>query len=72
MFELAPVTPPVIAPTVQEKLLAIDAASEIFVLVPLQMGDGATGVITGDGLTVTVIVNGAPVQDPPIEVGVTI
>jgi hypothetical protein len=51
----APVTLPVIAPTVHVKLLGVLAVNAIFGLVPLQILTG--GLVTdGFGLTVTVIV----------------
>lgn len=53
---LAPVIPPVIAPTVQLKLLAALAVNAIFGLVPLQIVVVDAFVIAGVGLTVTVIV----------------
>jgi len=69
---LAPVILPVTVPMVQVKLLAADAVNAIFGLVPLQVCAEFAVVITGTGLTETVIVNGAPVHPPVIEVGVTI
>lgn len=68
---VAPVTPPVMFPIVQVKLLPADAVNEIFVLVPLQIVAVVAVVTTGEGLTVTVIVKGVPTQDPVVEVGVT-
>jgi hypothetical protein len=53
---LAPEMPPVIAPIVQLNVLGAVALSGIFVVVLLQMATVAgTPVITGLGLTVTVI-----------------
>jgi hypothetical protein len=53
---LAPVIPPVMVPTVQENVLATEAVSVVFGLVPLQIDWVAAFVTTGFGLTVTVIV----------------
>jgi len=70
---LAPVTPPVMAPIVHEKVLITLAVKVIFGPVPLQMLTAGALVTTGLGLTVTVIVKGVPGQEePPIAVGVTI
>jgi hypothetical protein len=68
----APVIPPVTVPTVQEKLLGALAASVMFGEVLLQIAAVAGLVTAGLGLTVIVIVNGAPAQLPVLEVGVTI
>ena len=70
---LAPVMPPVIVPIVQVNVLTpgVLAVNAIFVAVPLHIVAVAGVVTTGAGLTVTVIVNGAPVQ-PNADVGVTI
>jgi hypothetical protein len=68
---VAPVIPPVIVPIVHAKLLAVVAASVMFGLVLLQIASVAGLVITGVGLTVIVIVNGAPGQVPVVDVGVT-
>ena len=67
---LAPVIPPVIVPTIQVKLLVILAVRLIFGLVPLQVEAVAELVTAGAELTVTVIVNGVPTQDPVVDVGV--
>jgi hypothetical protein len=56
---------------VQAKLLATLEVRAIFVLVPLQILFAAALVTVGNGLTVTVMVKGAPVHDPVTEVGVT-
>ena len=68
---LAPVMPPVIAPTVQLKLLATEEASAIFGPDPLQVEAVGKLVTIGAGLTVTVIVKGDPAHKPATEVGVT-
>jgi len=68
---LAPVMPPVIAPMVQVKLLAILDVSVIFGLVPLQVVAVGNVVTVGFGLIVTVIVRGVPTHNPAIDVGVT-
>jgi hypothetical protein len=67
----APVMPPVFVPSVQLKLLAAVAVSEILGFVPLQVLAVAAVVTTGMGLTVTVSVNGVPAQ-PDGELGVMI
>jgi hypothetical protein len=69
---LAPVMPPVIAPTVQLKLLATEADNAIFGPDPLQVEAVGKLVTIGAGLTVTVIVKGDPPHKPATEVGVTI
>jgi len=69
---LAPVIPPMFAPIVQVKVLAIEAVKLIFGLVPLQMVAVDEFVTTGLGLTVTKIVKGVPAQEPVMAVGVTI
>jgi hypothetical protein len=69
---VAPVIPPVIVPTAQVKELATVAVSTILGLVPLQMLAAGGLVREGAGLTVTVIVDEIPVQDPVVEIGVTI
>jgi len=69
--ELAPVIPPVIAPTVHVKLLAAEATKLIFGPVPLQVEAALLFIITGIGFTNTVMVNGAPLHDPELAVGVT-
>jgi hypothetical protein len=53
---LAPVIPPVIVPTVQEKELGVEALKEIFGLVPLHTSIEFVVVTDGFGFTVTVIV----------------
>ena len=53
---VAPVMPPVIAPTVQLKVLAMFEVKEIFVAVPLQIVAVDEDVTVGFGFTVTVIV----------------
>lgn len=53
---LAPVMPPVIAPTVQVKVLGAEAVSAIFGPVPLQIAAVLAVVTTGVGNTVTVMV----------------
>jgi hypothetical protein len=67
----APVIPPVIVPIVQEKLLGTLAVKLILGPVPLQVVAVFAVVTVGDGFTVTVIVYGAPVQLPVVDVGVT-
>ena len=69
---LAPVMPPVMAPTVHVNVLGTEAVREIFGLVPLQVVAVPAVVTTGVGYTVTVILYGAPTQEPVTEVGVTI
>lgn len=69
---VAPVIPPVIVPMVQVKVLAIEAVKLMFVPDPLQIVAVLAVTITGAGLTVTVMVYGAPAQEPIVEVGVTI
>jgi hypothetical protein len=64
--------PPVIAPTVQVKVLGKEAVRLMFGLVPLQITAVAGDVTTGAGLTTTVIVYVAPVQPPAVDVGVTV
>ena len=59
-------------PTVHVKVLAILPVKAILGDVPLQVLAVAAVVTAGAGLTVTVIVNGEPVQPPVTEVGVTI
>ena len=70
--ELAPFIPPVIVPTVHEKLPAALDVKMIFGDVPPQMVNAGALVTTGVGLTVTVIVETGPAQEPVIEVGVTL
>jgi hypothetical protein len=67
----APVIPPVMAPIVQLKLLALLAARAIVTLLPLQIEVVRELVITGFGLTVTVIGN-TPHETPVLDFGVTI
>jgi len=69
---LAPVMPPVIVPTIQEKVLGMDAVRAIFRFAPLQVLTVAKLVPIGLGVTVTVIIDGIPVHDPTVAVGVTI
>lgn len=69
---MPPVTLPVIAPTVQIKLLVTLAVKVIFGLVPLHVLTVDVLVIAGVGYTVTVIANGEPGHKPAVEVGVTI
>jgi hypothetical protein len=68
---LAPVMLPEMEPIVHENVLGVLAASVMFGLVPLQTATADGFVTAGVGLTVTVIVNGAPTQLPVVEVGVT-
>lgn len=70
---VAPVMPPVTVPTVQVNVLGAEAVSAILVAVPLQIAAVLAVVTTGVGLTVTVIVYGAPEQlGMDVDVGVTI
>jgi hypothetical protein len=69
---LAPVIPPVIVPIVHEKELGALAVKLRFGPVPLQIVAAVVEVMTGAGLTVTVMVNGLPTQEPVVDVGVTI
>lgn len=69
---VAPVIPPVIAPTVHVNVLAALAVRAIFVAVPLQIETLSVVVTTGVGCTVTVIVYAGPWQAPAIDVGTTI
>lgn len=69
---LAPVTPPLIDPTVQIKVLGAEAVNGMFVVEPLQIVAVAGVVTSGVALTLTVIVKGVPAQEPATEVGVTI
>jgi hypothetical protein len=68
---VAPVMLPVIVPIVQAKLLGALDVKVIFGPVPLQVLAVGELVTIGVGLTVTVIVKGAPAQEPVVEVGVT-
>lgn len=67
----APVMPPLIVPRVQAKVLGVVAVRETLGFVPLHVLAVAAVVTTGLGLTVTVSVNGVPVQ-PDGELGVII
>ena len=67
---LAPVMLPVIAPTVQLKLLAVLAVNAMFGPIPLQVLALADVVTNGTGFTVTVMVYAEPTQVPTVEVGV--
>jgi hypothetical protein len=69
---VAPVIPPLIAPIVHENVLGVVEVSEIFGDVPLQIVAVAALFTAGVGLTVTVILYGAPAQFPVVEVGVII
>jgi hypothetical protein len=69
---LAPVIPPVIVPIVHAKVLGAVAAKAILGPVPLQIETDAGLVTAGVGLTVMVMVCGAPTQLPVTEVGVII
>jgi hypothetical protein len=53
---LAPVTPPMMAPIVHEKLLGAEAVSVIFGVPPVHMAAAGAFVTAGVGSTVTVIV----------------
>ena len=66
----APVMPPVLVPSVQAKVLGAVDVRLILGLVPLQIAAVVAVVLTGAGFTVTVMFTGAPIQDPPVEVGV--
>jgi hypothetical protein len=68
---VAPVIPPEMVPIVHAKLLAVVAASVMFGPVPLQIAAVDGFVNEGVGLTVIVIVYGAPAQLPVVDVGVT-
>jgi hypothetical protein len=63
--------PPVIVPIVQAKVLGAVAAKVMFGPVALQIAAVAAFETAGVGLTVTVIVYGAPTQLPVTAVGVT-
>jgi hypothetical protein len=69
---VAPPILPVIVPIVQEKVLGVDAVSEMFGLPPLQILVDGGVVMAGIGFTVTTMLNGAPPQLPVVDVGVTI
>ena len=64
--------PPVTVPIVQVNVLAALAVSARFGLVALHIDALPELVTTGVGLTVTVIVKGAPGHPPAVDVGVTI
>jgi hypothetical protein len=69
---LAPVMLPVMVPIVHVNVLAAVAVNAIFVAVPLQIAAVFAVVTDGVGLTVTVIVYGAPGQVVlAVDVGVT-
>jgi hypothetical protein len=69
----APVMPPEIVPSVQVNVLGAVAVSAIFVAVALQIAAVFAVVTTGIGLTVTVMVKGAPGHaGVAVDVGVTI
>ena len=67
----APVIDPVLVPMVHAKVLGAEAVRLILGPVALQIAAAAALVIAGLGLTVTVILNGAPTQEPAVAVGVT-
>jgi hypothetical protein len=71
---LAPVIPFVTVPIVHENVVPApeDAVRAKFGLVPLQIVAVLGDVKNGDGSTVTVMVKGVPMQEPAMEVGVTI
>jgi hypothetical protein len=70
---VAPVIPPVTVPTVQVNVLGAVALNEILGLPPLQIAAGGVLLTAGIGLTVTVIVYGAPGHVVlAVDVGVTI
>lgn len=68
---LAPVIAPVITPTDQLKLLEVLEVKVMAVDAPLHIVLVEAFVTAGIGLTVTVIVNGLPTHEPPVDVGVT-
>jgi hypothetical protein len=70
--EDAPEMLPLMVPIVQLNVEGAVAASVMFGLVALQIATDAGLLTAGLGLTVTVIVNGAPAQAPVVDVGVTI
>lgn len=70
--EPAPEIFPVMVPIVHWKLLVTAEARTIPVLSPLQIAFVEAVLTTGNGLTVTVIVKGCPLQEPVVEAGVTI
>jgi hypothetical protein len=67
---LAPVIPPVMVPIVQLKLLPTLAVRAMLGDKPLHTVAVLDVVTTGEGLTVTVIVKGAPGHEPVVAVGV--
>lgn len=74
---VVPLVPPEIpgdsAVSPQVKVLpGIDALSPIFIAIPLQEACDVEVITAGDGLTVTVISEDAPVQPPTLDVGVTL
>jgi hypothetical protein len=69
--EVAPVMPPETVPTVHEKLLGALDVNGRLVFVPLHIDHDGGLVTTGVGLTVTVMLYGAPAQFPVVDVGVT-
>jgi hypothetical protein len=68
---VAPVMPPVTVPIVHVNVLGVLAVRLMLGLPPLQILVAGGVVIEGIGLTVTVMLNGAPGQDPVVDVGVT-
>lgn len=68
----APVIPPVMLPIVHANELPAVAVNGRFGLVPLHMAVAGLLLTAGVGLTVTVMVKGAPGQPPAVDVGVTI
>lgn len=69
---VAPVTTPIMGPTVQVYELGIDEVKLIPGLDPLQIVARDRLVIAGAGFTVTVILYGTPEQFPETVSGVTI
>ena len=67
---IAPVIPPVIAPIVQEKLLATLEVKDMLGPEPLQVLALAALVTNGTGFTITVMVYTEPTQVPEVDVGV--
>jgi hypothetical protein len=68
---VAPVIPPVTVPIVHVNVLGVLAVRLMLGLPPLQILVAGGVVIEGIGLTVTVMLNGAPGQVPVVDVGVT-
>jgi len=64
--------PPVMVPTVQVNVLGTVEIRAMLGLAPLQIIAVFEVVITGAGLTVNVMVKGAPTHAPIEDVGVTI